>query len=196
MTVEKLSNRIMMILSVLFSFLPFMTGCTTLQEKIIELQSEKVYEISLPLVVDVETDLVEKNNIGQGLSGIKFTYIKENIPRVQQKTWENLVRNNENEVLLPASFFEKTNYQFVSWDDLPKSSEFSLNYHEIQKTYPRAVGLIGISRIGFNNTMTQSLILVDSSSIIEPLWGSGYLILCEKRFGFWVVVQQYKLYDH
>ena len=54
--------------------------------------------------------------------------------------------------------------------------------------YPGAAGITTLSRVGFNNTLSQALVYVGTMS--HYLAGAGYFVLLKKVNGTWVVDQK------
>ncbi len=96
-------------------------------------------------------------------------------PTLQQATIDNYIFCNQVRYPFKIAIDGPLNLDFISW----KSWELLGGWEGFYQTYPNSPGLVGFSRIGFNETGDQALIYISLN--IHYLAGFGYMIILSKR---------------
>jgi hypothetical protein len=150
-------------------------------------EEQKIYS----MLIDEDVLLMEKTSLE---SGDWSSYIKNGLPKIEQETLIDFQdKNRETYSLkdhlpknLSVTFMTQTELQEIAGDDSGRI------FHE---RYPNASGYIWVSRIGFNSSFTQALVIksgaytfTSNSGLFYHWSGGGSYILLKKAGSRWRVI--------
>ena len=139
------------------------------------------------IVVKDQTSLGSFND--EELEGI-FQQVLHKLPELEKTTFNDFRAKNAQPHRLNTSFNLSVNYVLISKDE-----EDDLLYRRADgwvafyKKYPKAQGILTISRVGFNPEMNQALVYVGNQS--GPKTGAGYYVLLARENGTWIIKKRY-----
>src|SRR5947209_3600747 len=139
------------------------------------------------IVVKDQTSLGSFNN--EELEGV-FQQVGRKLTALQKTTFNDFRAKNEQPHRLDEPFNLSVNYALISKDE-----ENELLYQRADgwvafyKKYPKAQGILTISRVGFNPEMNQALVYVGNQS--GPKTGAGYYVLLARENGTWTIKERY-----
>lgn len=142
------------------------------------------------IVIKDQTSLSGFNN--EELEGI-FQRVGRKLTTLQKTTFNDFRANNEQPHRLDGPFNLSVSYTLISKDE-----ENDLLYQRpdrwfaFYKKYPKAQGVLTISRVGFNPEMNQALVYVGSQS--GPKTGAGYYVLLSRENGTWIIKERYTIW--
>ena len=70
-------------------------------------------------------------------------------------------------------------------DDIFRLNSLEQNWKNFYRKYPKAGGIVGFSRVGFNADTTKAAVYFQN--VCGPLCGNGYIVYLEKRWTGWKV---------
>lgn len=118
--------------------------------------------------------------------GISFTL--PGGPPASQQTFEDFLRRNKSNRWLARKLDLHTEYVLLDFEKIKKIASFEPldDWKEFHKEYPKAVGYITLSRVGFDDSRNQALVL--TRFVCHPLCVEGVYVLLSKAGGAWKVV--------
>lgn len=159
----------------------------------VEREEYAVYSAMIPMIyggaranhlVIVNPTLYAGSTKSKG--NIEFTF--PGGPPVSQQTFDDFLQRNKSNRWLTRKFDLNCEYVLVDAVEIKTIASFKPmdDWKEFHRKYPEAAGYVTLSRVGFNETRDQALML--TSFVCHPLCDEGVYILLAKSDGAWKVV--------
>jgi len=114
-------------------------------------------------------------------------YINKEMPNVEKTSVASFQDRNNADSVLDGSFDASMNVALLTrqgFDEIFQEGGWDGFYQR----YPNANGFTTLSRVGFNEDLSQALVYMGTMS--GPLAGVGYYYLLEKKDGIWQITNQ------
>ncbi len=139
-------------------------------------------------IINGPVALEEKTSLGfANLSGIDFEYLKNGLPELQEETWLDFQKSNKESY--PIKDYLSPSSSFVLLSDT-EAQIYQDGWKTFYKDYPAAYGIIALSRIGFNSSFSQALVLkgyYGGSTTGDESYTDGRFIFLQKIHGTWTM---------
>jgi hypothetical protein len=134
------------------------------------------------ILQDTSTNISEKD------PKQSIDFIRSGLKGISKETLNSYLARNAQPSQLSPDMKLGMDYVLLSADELAKISS-QPNWGELlTEKYPNSNGYTIFSRVGFNNSLDQTVIYV--GKVAGPLMGSGSYYLMEKKNGEWVIKEQ------
>lgn len=156
----------------------------------IEQEEYAVYSAMIPLIYGSRHYVIANPTFYAGSlrskDGIPFNL--PGGPPASQQTFDDFMRRNKSNRWLTRKLDLHTDYVLVDFAEIQKIASFNSldNWKEFHKKYPEAPGYITLSRVGFDDTRNQALVL--TRFVCHPLCVEGVYVLLSKADRAWKVV--------
>ncbi|MEO8193733.1 MAG: hypothetical protein ABI681_07770 [Gemmatimonadales bacterium] len=129
---------------------------------------------------------------GLATAGLKTEYIRRqfgNRAKAFEGTTESFLARNQSRVALSATLFTaRGSVETASSRELPPPNDPDGYWRAYYERFPRARGLIGLSRPGYDKARRHALVYYSMGC--GGLCGEGGYVLLERREGKWLVLKR------
>jgi len=173
----------------------------------------EVYNAAMSEVIyGQQTVVISDATYGEWLKDDHIKWLLEELPSLEQSTFDDLVEKNKERYCLGEYFSPEFNYILLSEAEEKEIFETGVLYRlfwsivyyrdrafkspgwrKFYKKFPDSHhGIVGFSRVGFNSNKSQAIFLFEK--VTGPLSGGGAFVLLNKEDGKWVVKKFFTAY--
>ncbi len=116
--------------------------------------------------------------------------LRQYMPGLQKDTLFNFVVRNEKQSALQKSFKLRVPYDFIDAKKLFTHEDWVA----FNKKYPKARGVLTLSRVGYNAKKTQAFMVI-AYQIYAGL-GEEIAVMLKRHKGLWVIQQKYTMFKN
>ncbi|MFT3918915.1 hypothetical protein [Cloacibacterium sp.] len=148
---------------------------------------DKNFDSKKTIVLKKETKILSDEKLKElKYENLKKTFLKS----LEKETFDDFIKINKTDSNLDSIFKNDKKVVIINENEIHEIfKDINTGWNFFYKKFPNSIGLLRLSRIGFNKSKTQAFFYYDKTS--GMLTGSGNYILFEKQNGKWTLKSSY-----